>query len=123
MNIQLKYILILLIFSSSLASAATDYDAQFKHSAQRWLQAVEYYRTVSKPIGLIYLCKNIEGRNRLSEKLHDYLQIKEEEQTLGYENRLVVYYFEKPSQKKQLAWLRKNFNLGLTYNCDMNGFQ
>ncbi len=125
MNHQLKYILALLalLLGSSLAKADSAYEAQFNHSVKRWLQAIEYYRPVSKPMGLVYLCKNIEARNRLASEFSNHKQLKVEEKVLGYEARLVVFHFEKPSQENQLPWLRRNFYIGIAYHCDMDGFQ
>ncbi|WNC69955.1 hypothetical protein RI845_07410 [Thalassotalea nanhaiensis] len=122
----MKYISALILFtwavSSFKVSAGTDYEAQFNHSIKRWVELIEYYRPVTKPIGLVYLCETENQRDQLAKEFKDNRQLKSEESNLAYNSSLVVFHFEKPSVEEQIYWLRRNFFIGIAYGCSLDGF-
>ena len=122
---SLTAICVYLIFLISAVSATgQDYESMLAHSIKRWKSEIDEVRNkhATLNLGVIFLCKNKEDAESLKVELGNIGTKLEQGKWLEYNHKLIKI-LKIPSKENTLPWLRRQFFIGVSYKCDMDGLQ
>ncbi len=120
---SLILMVVVLASTTAIASVGPDYEAQLGHSIARWTQDLDKVRSTSpeSSVDLIFLCKRPDHANNLGEEYSRDIVNVENKKVIGYSQRVVVRIQVPRSGIDSARWLRRQFFVGVSYECDLDG--